>query len=297
MILCGFFSLCERKILALFQLRIGPGLFLNGVLTPITDGIKLLFKNILLIISVDFFYLLINIIICINCLYIIIFVFPIGFIILFDINISIFFILSIHIIANIIGIYIVGCYVFCSCYVYMAAMRTLFFNILSEGLILIIFIQSFLIEYFSFFSIKDITICQLFINNIIILGFIFTMLILIAFLLDGSRLPFDYIECESELVAGLITEFSGFFFVIYSLIEINHTLLNSIMIVCLLFGGYYVCFKSLFVLFFVFLVPRSLCCRMKVSNAQCLILNYMYIIGLFTLSSVAAIKIILISII
>ena len=166
MILCGFFSLCERKILALFQLRIGPGLFLNGILTPITDGIKLLFKNILLIISIDFFYLILNILICINCIYIVIFCFPIGYIIIIDISISIFYIMIIHMISNVIGVYIIGCYMFCSCYVYMAAMRTLFFNILGEGCILIIYFVCFIIEYFSFFSIKDLTICQLFINNI-----------------------------------------------------------------------------------------------------------------------------------
>ena len=166
MILCGFYSLCERKVLAAFQLRIGPGLFLAGIMTPITDGIKLLFKNILLIISVDFFYLVINILIAINCMYIVLFVFPIGYIIMVDISVSIFYILCVHIIANIVGVYIIGCYMFCSCYVYMAAMRTLFFSLLGEGCVLIVFFVCFMLEYFSFFSIKDITICQLFINNI-----------------------------------------------------------------------------------------------------------------------------------
>ena len=60
MILCGYYSLCERKVLAAFQLRVGPGLFIAGILTPITDGIKLLFKNALLIVSIDFLYLIIN---------------------------------------------------------------------------------------------------------------------------------------------------------------------------------------------------------------------------------------------
>jgi NADH:ubiquinone oxidoreductase subunit H len=59
MVLCGVFSLCERKILALVQLRIGPGLFLFGILTPITDGIKLFLKFILFIISFDILYFII----------------------------------------------------------------------------------------------------------------------------------------------------------------------------------------------------------------------------------------------
>jgi len=114
-------------------------------------------------------------------------------------------------------------------------------------------------------------------------------------LLDGMRLPFDYVECESELVAGLVTEFSGMFFVIYSLVEINHTLLNAITLVCLLLGGYYICFKSLFIILFIFLIPRSLSCRLKITNTQALIINYMYLIGFIFIFNNLIIKILLIN--
>ena len=69
MVLSGIFSLCERKILAIFQLRIGPGLFLFGIITPITDGIKLFIKFILFIISIDILYLSIAFYITIVCMY------------------------------------------------------------------------------------------------------------------------------------------------------------------------------------------------------------------------------------
>jgi NADH:ubiquinone oxidoreductase subunit H len=58
LILCGYLSLCERKFLALVQFRIGPGLFFFGLLTPITDGLKLFLKFTLFIVSIDIFYLL-----------------------------------------------------------------------------------------------------------------------------------------------------------------------------------------------------------------------------------------------
>ena len=109
------------------------------------------------------------------------------------------------------------------------------------------------------------------------------------------RLPFDYVECESELVAGLVTEFSGLFFVIYSLVEINHTLLNAITMVCLLLGGYYICFKSLFIILFVFLIPRSMSCRLKITNTQALLINYVYIIGFIFILNNILIKILLIN--
>jgi NADH:ubiquinone oxidoreductase subunit H len=69
MVLCGIFSLCERKILALFQLRVGPGLFLFGLLTPITDGIKLFIKYALFIISFDILYFIIALYITVICMY------------------------------------------------------------------------------------------------------------------------------------------------------------------------------------------------------------------------------------
>jgi NADH:ubiquinone oxidoreductase subunit H len=296
MILCGYYSLCERKVMAAFQLRIGPGLFIAGVLTPITDGIKLLFKNALLIISIDFIYLFINLLIVMVCMFTAVFLFPIGYIMIYDLNFGIFVVMALHLILNVTGVYIIGCYMFCSCYVYMASMRTLFFSILSEISILTILIISFIIDSFSFYSLKELSISQLFIENIYILGILFTILLCIIMLLDGMKLPFDYIECESELVAGLVTEFSGLFFVIYSLVEINHTLLNAITIVCLLFGGYYICFKSLFVILIIFMIPRCICYRLKVTNTQALLLNYMYIIGVLLLLLNIVIKVIMINI-
>lgn len=52
-VLCGFFSLCERKVGAMVQIRAGPSLFCFGIMTPLTDGIKLFFKYMLLIMSFD----------------------------------------------------------------------------------------------------------------------------------------------------------------------------------------------------------------------------------------------------
>lgn len=58
MLLCGYYSLCERKILAIFQMRTGPCLFFFGILTPINDGIKLLCKFVVFIVSYDVVYLI-----------------------------------------------------------------------------------------------------------------------------------------------------------------------------------------------------------------------------------------------
>jgi len=47
-------------------------------------------------------------------------------------------------------------------------------------------------------------------------------LIIISFLLEVNRAPFDLAEAETELVAGYTTEMSGFLFGLYYLGEYFH---------------------------------------------------------------------------
>jgi NADH-quinone oxidoreductase subunit H len=67
--------------------------------------------------------------------------------------------------------------------------------------------------------------------------FIVSGLIVITFLLEVSRAPFDLSEAESELVAGYFTEYGGFFFALYYLGEYMHLFFFSINISILFFGG------------------------------------------------------------
>ena len=180
---------------------------------------------------------------------------------------------------NVFSIFMIGCFLFTSCFVYLAAMRALFFSIITEGAFTVSLFNFYVLDFFSFFSIKNIAINQIFILNIYFLGLCFFFIFCIIILLDGLRIPFDYLECESELVAGIITEFSGFFFVLYSLMEINHLLLSSLLIVALFFGGIFMTFKSLFILLFVFLFPRVLGCRIKITTAQTFIIVFLFVIS------------------
>ena len=63
-------------------------------------------------------------------------------------------------------------------------------------------------------------------------------LIIISFLLEVNRAPFDLAEAETELVAGYTTEMSGFLFGLYYLGEYFHLFFFSMTLVLLFFGGW-----------------------------------------------------------
>lgn len=63
--------------------------------------------------------------------------------------------------------------------------------------------------------------------------------IIIAFLLETNRAPFDLTEAESELIAGYTTELGGFFFALFYLGEYFHLFFFSLTFSLLLFGGWY----------------------------------------------------------
>lgn len=62
--------------------------------------------------------------------------------------------------------------------------------------------------------------------------------ILITFLLEVSRTPFDLAEAESELVAGYSTEYGGFYFALFYLGEYFHLFFFSMVISTLFLGGW-----------------------------------------------------------
>lgn len=190
------------------------------------------------------------------------------------------------------SVFFVGCFLFSSCFVYLSAMRTMFFSIISESGIFILYLTIYILDYFCFFGIKDSCVGQIYISNVYICGLLFIGLFWVSMLLDGLKLPFDYMECESELVAGLITELSGAFFVIYSVLEINHILLITILFASLCFGGLFVCFKAILILLFGFFYPRVIGFRLKITTAQVFILLFLFCMCFFNLVWLSLTKII-----
>ena len=63
-------------------------------------------------------------------------------------------------------------------------------------------------------------------------------LIIICFLLEVNRAPFDLAEAESELVAGYSTELGGFYFGLYYLGEYFHLFFFSMTVSLIFLGGW-----------------------------------------------------------
>jgi NADH-quinone oxidoreductase subunit H len=61
--------------------------------------------------------------------------------------------------------------------------------------------------------------------------------VMITFLLEVNRAPFDLAEAESELVTGYSVEHGGFFFALYYLGEYFHLFFFSSFVSTLFFGG------------------------------------------------------------
>lgn len=68
--------------------------------------------------------------------------------------------------------------------------------------------------------------------------FLISGLIIILFLLEVSRSPFDLSEAESEIISGYHIEYGGFFFALYYLGEYLHLFFFSVFFITLFFGGW-----------------------------------------------------------
>ena len=235
----------ERKVLGHMQIRYGP-LYVgwHGLLQPIADGIKLLFKEDLVVASAHkFLYILAPFIVTV-CAFVSFAVVPFGDsiqilgrrvdLVIADVNIGILYIFAISSL-SVFGIVLAG-WSSNNKYSLLGGLRSSGQMISYELPIGMSIIGVLMLS--GTLSMVGIVKAQAGMWNVILqpLGFIIFMICGIA---ECNRTPFDLPEAESELVAGFHVEYSSMKFALFFIAEYAHMLVMSGMAVTLFLGGWH----------------------------------------------------------
>jgi NADH-quinone oxidoreductase subunit H len=241
----AYVTLFERRLLARIQVRIGPNRAGPwGILQPVADGIKLIFKEELIPDRADKVVFLLAPVITVVPALIILGVIPFGTSIsLFgktielglagDVNVGVLYIMAISSIA-VYGIVLAG-WSSNNKYALMGGLRSAAQMVSYELVLGLAFVGPILLA--DSMSMSKIVQGQDPVWYIVFqpIGFI---LFLIASIAEINRAPFDMPEAEQELTAGYHVEYSGMKFALFFMAEYGKMIVVSFIAATLFLGGY-----------------------------------------------------------
>jgi NADH-quinone oxidoreductase subunit H len=238
LIVCvAYLTYAERKVIAAMQLRIGPnvvGPF--GLLQPLADGVKLMFKEVVIPTKASKLVFIIAPMLTFILSLIGWAVIPFGEgMVLANINIGVLYLLAISSLA-VYGIVMAG-WASNSKYAFLGAIRSSAQMISYEVSIGLVIVTVLLVV--GSLNLTDIVMAhktmpwyiQLLLMPMMVIFFI-------SCLAETNRLPFDLPEAEAELVAGYNVEYSSMTFALFFLGEYANMILASAMTVILFMGGW-----------------------------------------------------------
>lgn len=247
----AYLTLYERLLIAKFQNRIGPNRTgPHGLLQPIADAVKLIFKEELTPVNADKIIFFLAPIITVMPALIITAVVPWGTAVelfgrrielrLVNLNIGILYLMAITSI-SVYGISLAG-WSSNNKYATMGGLRSTAQMISYEIAMGFCFIVPVLLA--GSMSLVDIIEAQ---KNwwFIILNPAAGLLFFISMLAETNRAPFDMPEAEQELTAGFHTEYSGMKFALFFMAEYIKMIAVSMIFASLFLGGYYLPFQGL----------------------------------------------------
>jgi NADH-quinone oxidoreductase subunit H len=237
-LIVGYIVLVERKLMADMQARLGPmRVGPHGLLQPIADAVKLLIKEDIIPDNADKLVFWLAPVLSVGAALLALAGLAIGpaFQIAQDINIGILFVVGVSAM-GIFGI-VLGGWASNSHYSLMGALRSSAQLVSYETAAGMALVSALL--FTGTLNIKSIVEAQS------KEGIWFVMLAPVAFftylvasIAETNRAPFDLPEAESELVAGYMTEFSGFRWSLYFLAEYTNMIVVASVATTLFLGGW-----------------------------------------------------------
>jgi NADH-quinone oxidoreductase subunit H len=236
LLVVAFYTLAERKAMGAIQRRRGPTITgFWGLLQPISDGLKLVIKEVAVPKKVEFVIYLAAPLITFGLSLLNWVVIPFNFgNVIADINYGILYLLTV----SGLGIYGVVLSGWASNSKYSllgglrAAAQMVSYEIpISLSLLPVIIVTGTL-------NLSDIVFFQMQYIYLIFILFPSTIIFFIAILAETNRAPFDLSESEAEIVAGYNLEYSGILFAMFFLGEYNNMIAMSSLINILFLGGW-----------------------------------------------------------
>lgn len=228
-------TLLERKLLSLVQRRVGPNFVgYKGRLQYLADALKLFLKGVAIPSGANsFFFVAMPSLAGAVC-----YTFWMNSIwgpslSMFDVEYNIVYASLLSVLFG-LCVMLTG-YFSKNKYSVMAGLRAAILMLNLEIFLGMVFLNvCFLVESFSFaaFAVYQ----EMF--WLVFLFFFLLANILLVFLLEVNRTPFDLAEAESELVTGYTTEYGGFYFALFYLGEYFHLFFFSCLVSVVFFGSW-----------------------------------------------------------
>src|SRR5256884_2538741 len=237
-LIAGYIVLVERKIMADMQARLGPmRVGPHGLLQPIADAVKLLIKEDIIPDNADKLVFWLAPVLSVGAALLSLAGLAIGpaFQIAQDINFGILFVVG----TSALGIFgiVLGGWASNSHYSLMGALRSSAQLVSYETAAGMALVSALL--FTGTLNIKSIVEAQS-TEGIwfVLLAPVAFFTYLVASIAETNRAPFDLPEAESELVAGYMTEFSGFRWSLYFLAEYANMIVVASVATTLFLGGW-----------------------------------------------------------